>query len=422
MEGYAQRLATEQKPAEQLPIDDMNLINLNLWREGVVYPGLERLRPDDPVHKHPCHHHFDGAFCSVARFDDIVAIDTDHETFSSEPAIMIKDPGDDFDMPMFIAMDPPHHEEQLKAASPIVSPMSLAQLEPMIRTRIQNTLDAPPIGVPFDRADRVSIKLTGQMLATLFDFPFEDRRKLTCGSGVSTTSKERGLLDPDNFDAAWIAIMTECAEYFAKLWKDGVNATPQNDLISMLAHGPATRDMDPQTCLGNFVLSIVGGNDTTRTSMTGSVVAMDRHPAQLETLKANRSHLPPRVSETIRWQTPLACMWHTAKRDVEFRGKRISNGDKVLMWYLSGNRGGHAMADPDDYMIDRPRPRHHLSFGFGIHRCVGNRLAELQLKIPWEEIPERFPETKVVDLTRIPSAFVNACSKLQVMIPRRTRQ
>jgi cytochrome P450 len=420
MDRFAQRLAAARTTAEQLPIDEINLFDLNLWREGVVYPYFERLRRDDPVHKHPSHQHADGAFWSVTRFDDIVAIDTDHETFSSEPTITIEDPSEDFDMPMFIAMDPPRHDEQRKAVSPIVSPINLANLEPLIRTRIQNTLDALPIGTPFDWVDRVSIELTSQMLATLFDFPFEDRRKLTYWSDISTTSKDAGLLDPDNFDAEYIAIMTECAEYFATLWNHRVNAPPKNDLISMLAHSPATRDMDPQTFLGNIVLLIVGGNDTTRNSMTGSVVAMDRYPAQLEKLKADRSLLPSMVSETIRWQTPLAYMRRTAKRDVEFRGKLISKGDKVLMWYLSGNRDERVIEDPDNYIIYRQRPRHHLSFGFGIHRCVGNRLAELQLKILWEEILDRFPEIEVLDLTRVPSAFIHGYSKLEVIIPRRT--
>lgn len=419
MDRFASQLAAARNAAEQIPLDDINPFDLDLWRQGTVLAYFERLRRDDPVHKHPENQHPEGCFWSVTRFEDIVAVDTDHDTFSSEPAIIMDDPIPEFELPMFIAMDPPRHDEQRKAVSPIVSPINLAQLEPLIRTRIQNTLDTLPIGTPFDWVDRVSIELTGQMLATLFDFPFEDRRKLTYWSDVSTTSKDAGLLDPDNFDAEYIAIMTECAEYFATLWNDRVNAPPRNDLISMLAHSPATRDMDPQTFLGNIVLLIVGGNDTTRNSMTGSVVAMDRYPAQLEKLKANRSLLPSMVSETIRWQTPLAYMRRTAKRDVEFRGKLISKGDKVLMWYLSGNRDERVIADPDEYMIDRPRPRHHLSFGFGIHRCVGNRLAELQLKILWEEILERFPEIKVIDLTRVPSAFVNGYSKLEVIIPRR---
>jgi cytochrome P450 len=405
--------------ANALPLDSIDLLDLELWRTDTIYPYFARLRRDDPVHRHPAGQHPDGAFWSITRFDDIVAVDTDHETFSSEPSITLEDPIDDFDLPMFIAMDRPRHDEQRKAVSPIVSPANLAILEPLIRSRIQATLDELPIGEPFDWVDRVSIDLTGQMLATLFDIPLEDRRKLTYWSDVSTTTPDAGLLDAENFNERWIAIMSECAEYFAALWNERVNAPPKGDLISMMAHNPATRDMDPQTFLGNIILLIVGGNDTTRNSMSGSVRLMDANPRERAKLAANRALIPSMVSETIRWQTPLAYMRRTASRDVELGGRSIAKGDKVVMWYLSGNRDATVIQDPDRYIIDRPQPRHHLSFGFGIHRCVGNRLAELQLKILWEEIMQRFPEINVLGLSRVPSAFVHGYASMETVIPRR---
>jgi cytochrome P450 len=126
------------------------------------------------------------------------------------------------------------------------------------------------------------------------------------------------------------------------------------------------------------------------------------------------------VSETIRWQTPLAYMRRTATTDVEFQGKQIKKGDKVAMWYVSGNRDGSVIEDPNTYRIDRKNPRHHLSFGFGIHRCVGNRLAELQLKILWEEIMARFPEITVVGVVkRSGSCFARGITQMQTVIPRR---
>jgi cytochrome P450 len=205
-----------------------------------------------------------------------------------------------------------------------------------------------------------------------------------------------------------------------RLWNERVNAPPKPDLISMLAHGEATRDMDRMEYLGNLILLIVGGNDTTRNTISGSVLALHQNPEQDRKLRENPALIPSMVSETIRWQTPLAYMRRRALRDVEFGGKTIREGDKVAMWYVSGNRDERAIDRPDEYIIDRERPRHHMSFGFGIHRCVGNRLAELQLKIIWEEILKRFPKIEVVGPPRrVPSSFVKGYESLPVIIPTR---
>jgi cytochrome P450 len=206
--------------------------------------------------------------------------------------------------------------------------------------------------------------------------------------------------------------------YFTKLWNERVNAPPRTDLVSMLAHGAATRNMDPMEFMGNLVLLIVGGNDTTRNSMTGGLLALHDNPDQWAKLRANPALVDSLVPEIIRWQTPLAYMRRTARQDFELGGKTIRAGDKVAMWYLSGNRDETAIENPDRFIIDRARPRNHLSFGFGIHRCVGNRLAELQLKILWEEILKRFPVIEVMGPpTRVKSAFVRGFTSLQVRIP-----
>ncbi len=406
-----------------IPLEDVNVSDPELWRNGSVLAYFERLRKEDPVHLHPAEHHEDGPFWSITKFNDIMAVDTNHDAFSSEPSITIFDPTEDFVMPMFIAMDPPKHDVQRKTVSPIVSPQNLHLLEPLIRSRIVATLDSLPIGKPFDWVDLVSIELTTQMLATLFDFPWEDRRKLTFWSDVATAPEDSPLFTSEGTearDAERKAILFECVDYFLRLWNERVNEPPRGDLISMLAHGEATRNMDRMEYLGNLILLIVGGNDTTRNSMTGSVLAMHQNPDQLAKLKANPSLIPSMVSETIRWQTPLAHMRRNATRDVELGGKTIKKGDKVIMWYASGNRDETVIDNPNAYIIDRERPRNHLSFGFGIHRCVGNRLAELQLRILWEEILPRFPEINVVeDPVRVPSAFVNGYHSMQVVIPTR---
>ncbi|MBT9471997.1 MAG: cytochrome P450 [Phenylobacterium sp.] len=410
-------LQSARDRAGSIPLAQIDVSHPELWRTDSHWPYFERLRREDPVHF--CAESLFGAYWSITKYNDIMAIDTNHQVFSSEAAlggIAIVDQGADLRLPMFIAMDPPKHDVQRKVVSPAVSPASLLRLEPLIRERAAKILDALPRGETFDWVDRVSIELTTQMLATLFDFPFEDRRQLTYWSDIATTIPGPGMLVET--EAAKLAVLMECLAYFTRLWNERVNAPPQGDLISMLAHGAETRNMSPEEYLGNLILLIVGGNDTTRNTITGSVLALNQNPDQYEKLRENPSLIPSMVSETIRWQTPLAHMRRTALEDVEFQGKSIKKGDKVVMWYVSGNRDDEVIERPDDYIIDRERPRNHMAFGFGIHRCVGNRLAELQLKIIWEEILARFPVIEVVaEPERVPSPFVKGYLNLQVRIP-----
>jgi cytochrome P450 len=313
-------------------------------------------------------------------------------------------------------MDPPVHDEQRKAVTPIVAPPNLATMEPLIRERTCKVLDGLPRNETFNWVDKVSIELTTLMLATLFDFPLEDRRLLTWWSDVATMNK---AINPNALEPAErMAELGKMLEYFTRLWNERVNSAPKTDLVSMLAHGPSTRNMSPLEYMGNLVLLIVGGNDTTRNSMTGGLLALHDHPDEWAKLRANPKLVDSLVPEIIRWQTPLAHMRRTATADIEVAGKPIKRGDKVAMWYLSGNRDGSAIENAERFIIDRARPRQHLSFGFGIHRCVGNRLAELQLRILWEEILQRFETIEVVGPpVRVRSTFVRGFSSLPVRIP-----
>jgi cytochrome P450 len=298
-----------------------------------------------------------------------------------------------------------------------VSPTNLQILGPLIRERAAAILDGLPIGEEFDWVDKVSMELTAMTLATLFGMPQEDRRKLTYWSDVVTAEPGHGVVETREQK---MGIFRDYHAYFTQLWNERVNAEPTGDLISMLAHDPATRGMSPMEYFGNVMLLTVGGNDTTRNTMTGSVYALSKNPDQYAKLMADPSLLPSMVSETIRWQTPLSHMKRRATRDVEFRGQQIKKDDTVVMWYVSGNRDDEVIERPNDYIIDRPRPRQHISFGFGVHRCVGNRLAELQLQIVWEEIMKRFPEINVVaEPKRVRSNFVKGYESMRVVIPRR---
>ena len=398
--------------AYSMPLEEINVADPELFRTDTMWPYFERLRKEDPVHY--CAEHEFGPYWSVTKYNDIMAVDTNHADYSSEPSITIVDPKEDFTLPMFIAMDPPKHDAQRKVVSPVVAPGNLEYLAPIIRERAGKILDSLPIGEDFDWVDKVSIELTTMTLATLFDFPWEDRRKLTYWSDMATASKYSPLFVSDEHRRE---VLFECADYFMKLWNARVNAEPKNDLISMLAHGPSTRNMDRMEFLGNLLLLIVGGNDTTRNTISGSVLALNENPDQYQKLRETPDLIPNMVSETIRWQTPLAHMRRNATRDVELGGKQIRKGEKVVMWYVSGNRDDEVIENPNAYLIDRARARQHLSFGFGIHRCVGNRLAELQLKIIWEEIMKRFSNIELTgEPSRVPSSFVKGYDRMPVRL------
>jgi cytochrome P450 len=398
------------------PLEDFHPGDPDLFRTDTHWPYFERLRAEAPVHW--CRGSEFGAYWSVTRYQDIMTVDTNHEVFSSEAAlggITIRDARPDLRRPSFIAMDPPKHDVQRKTVSPVVAPANLALMEPIIRERAGRILDELPTGETFNWVDRVSIELTTQMLATLFDFPFEERRKLTYWSDVGTALPMKGAI-VETEDERQEKLM-ECLAYFTRLWNERVNLPPAGDLVSMLAHGEATKNMTPDEYLGNLMLLIIGGNDTTRNSISGGVLALNQNPGEYDKLRADPGLIPNMVPEIIRWQTPLAHMRRTAAADFELGGQTIRKGDKVVMWYVSGNRDDTAIENPEAFIIDRERPRQHLSFGFGIHRCVGNRLAELQLKIVWEEILKRFRFVEVVgEPVRVRSSFVKGYETLPVRL------
>ena len=413
-EKVNQKAARER--ARSIPLADFDPGDPELFRSDTHWPYFERLRREDPVHY--CKDSMFGPYWSVTRYDDIMEIETNHAVFSSAASlggITIRDTATDLRRESFIAMDPPRHSAQRKTVAPMFTPTHLDQLAINIRKRSAECLDNLPRNAVFDWVDRVSIELTTQMLAVLFDFPWADRRKLTRWSDVATT-----IPGPDGVVATEDerqAELLECARYFGRLWQERVAQPPKSDLLSMMAHSDATRDMDPKNFLGNLVLLIVGGNDTTRNTMTGSIYALSQHPDQYKKLRDNPALIDSFVPEVIRWQTPLAHMRRTALADFEFRGRSIKKGDKVVMWYVSGNRDEEAIETPYEFLIDRARPRQHLSFGFGIHRCVGIRLAELQLKIIWEEILKRFDRIEVVgEPKRVYSSFVKGYETLPVRI------
>jgi cytochrome P450 len=414
-------LTNEQAAVNAVPLDEIDVSRPERFQNDTWRPWFARLRREAPVHY--LADSVNGPFWSVSTHRLIKEVDTNHEVFSSEAGgIAIVDPeavnSEQIQGESFIQLDPPRHAPQRQAVAPAVAPKNLAELEPIIRARAIDILDNLPVGETFNWVQEVSVELTGRMLATLFDFPYEERHKLIYWSDIATAVPQ--VTGDDSIDMAKrYEELMQCAGAFYQLWHERAAAPPKFDLISMLAHGEDTRSLNenPGRFLGTLLLLIVGGNDTTRNSISGGVLALNKYPDEYQKLRDNPKLIPNMVSEIIRWQTPVIHMRRTALKDFELGGQHIKEGEKVIMWYLSGNHDEDVFKNADRLIIDRPNARSHVAFGFGIHRCMGNRLAEMQLRVLWEEIVKRFHMVEVVDdVIRLPNNFIRGIKDVPVRL------
>lgn len=380
------------------------------WR-----PIFKEMRETAPINKITGSAY--GDYWNVTSYKAIQHIEALPDLYSSAQGItIVTDPENlpedlNIRLPMFIAMDRPEHTEQRRVIAPAFTPSEMERMMTEIRARTTEVLDSLPIGETFDWVDKVSIELTTGMLAILFDFPWDDRHKLTEWSDwmgdVETSLSEESRREQ-------LEHIFEAGAYFQRLWDERLEKGEAPDLISRMIHSEM-REMDQFTFMGNLMLLIVGGNDTTRNSMSGFVYGMNQFPDQREKLEQNPDLIPAAVQEMVRWQTPLAHMRRTATEDHEMLGHQVKEGDAIILWYISGNRDEEMFDRPDDIWFERPKPGRHLAFGYGIHRCVGARLAELQLRILLEEMAERRLRVNLLEEPeRVSACFVHGYRKMMV--------
>jgi cytochrome P450 len=403
------------------PIEPIDVSRPELYSEDRWQDLFARLRKEAPIQYVP-ESDF-GAYWSVSTYKPIIHIEALPKIFSSDwerggiaisgsPELLAQY---NLREPMFIAMDPPKHTGQRRTVAPSFGPSEVAAMKAECVARTGEVLDSLPIGEPFDWVQRVSIELTTGMLANIFDFPWEQRHKLTEWSDYGGDVEL--IKNPDTIELR-LAKMQEMGMAFAALWQERM-ANPGKDLISVMLQSDAMREMEPEEFIGNLILLIVGGNDTTRNSMSAYAYGLSKYPAERAKLEADPSLIPNAVQELIRWQTPLSHMRRTVTEDTEIEGVQMKAGDKVVMWYLSANRDESVFEDGEAIRVDRENARRHLSFGYGIHRCVGARVAELQLVTLLEEMAKRRLRVNVLaEPTRVPACFVHGYKSLQVELSR----
>ena len=393
----------------------------DIYAEDRWQPIFREMREAGPLHYIP-ESPF-GPYWAVVQHKAIQHIEALPDLFSSSwehGGITILERAEDIpeeerlELPMFIAMDRPKHTGQRRTVAPAFTPGEMKRMEADIRQRTGELLDSLPRGEVFDWVDKVSIELTTGMLALLFGFPWEDRRLLTLWSDWSGDTELASVRELDQLRRSFLH---EMAAYFQMLWAERAQQDPQPDLISMMIHSEAMNQQSPEEFMGNLILLIVGGNDTTRNTMSGIIHGFDTFPDQRKLFEQNPELIPNAVQECIRFQTPLAHMRRTCTEDTEQFGQQIKKGDKVVLWYLSANRDEQVFENPDKLDITRENARRRLAFGYGIHRCVGARLAELQLRILLEEMHKRRMRVHVAgDVERVRANFVHGFRKLEVEI------
>jgi cytochrome P450 len=357
---------------------------------GDPFPLFARLRAEAPVvwHDWPGRRGVaataDG-FWVVSRHADVLAVSKDPVTFCSGRGILLLDLGRELpELPgAILYVDPPEHGRYRRLIQPAFAPSRIRALEPAVRRRAVDLLDALPAGEPVDVVERLAVPYPLVVIADLLGVDPDRWRKFyewsDAAIAAGTEQTEENL-----------AAIVEMSEYFVSVIAAKTQA-PGEDLISTLVtaeiDGERLREDEMLMLLGQL---LVAGNETTRNLVAGGLVALAEHPDQWARLVADPSLLPTAVEELLRWTTPVISFMRTATRDTELGGQRIHAGDPVLLLYSSANRD-EAEFGPTAGELDLGRePNHQLAFGFGEHYCLGAGLARLEGRVLFEELLRRF--------------------------------
>ena len=393
-----------------------------LYEVGVPWDTFAKLRREDPVHWNP---ESDGAgFWSVMRHADIVEVSRQPLLFSSahengghrifnENEVGLTGAGESAIGIPFISRDPPIHTRYRKFIMPALAPNRLGDIETRIRARVAALIDAIPLGEPIDLVPLLSAPLPLMTLAELLGVSIDLWPKL-----YDWTNAFVGEDDPE-FRASQASMEETLGEFFAfgqELF-DARRAEPTGDIASLLANAEIDGVPVPfRDFIGNLILVLVGGNETTRNSISHSVAAFAADPGQWELIRQDRDVLKTAAPEMVRFASPVMHMRRTAMEDTTVGGQAVAKGDKVVLWYISANRDESVFPDADRLLVTR-KGAQHVGFGAGQHVCVGSRLAEMQLRIAFDMLADRVKSFNVqAPPRRFRSNFINGLKTLDVIL------
>ncbi|MFD7876383.1 cytochrome P450 [Streptomyces sp. NPDC059766] len=414
---------------EPLPLDQVNLAELDNFADGITpWRMFHTLRHEEPVHWQPEEAPNSG-FWSVTRHADIARVDRDSDTFTSTRFVNLEEVDDDQikKRASILEMDGVRHRALRSVIQRQFGASVINSYADFLRGLTATTLDKALAKGTFDFVEDVSADFPINVLARLLDVPPEDNQQL-----IDWGNRIIGNTDPDYADVLLHSAESEkyrdlpfrspasieVFEYGRELARQrrGGEGT---DLISKLVN-TVPRDGVPlsaQDFDNYFLLLVVAGNETTRHTISHSMLALLQHPEQLARLKDDPSLIPTAVEEFLRWASPVYHFRRTATRDTELGGKQVKEGDKVVMWFASGNRDEEIFGNPYDFDVARQN-NDHVTFGKGSpHLCLGNLLARTEIRIMFEELIPRLADIKLAgDVPRVRSNFVNGIKHLPVQV------
>ncbi len=412
-----------------VPLDQVDLVDLDRFAGPEAWGMLDTLRTEAPVF---WQRETDGGhgFWAVTKHADICEVDKDPETYTSTNFVNLEevDPEQQEARRSILEMDGLRHRALRKLISREFSrPNLMKNYEELLRDITRATVDAALAKGEFDFVEDVSADFPIQVLARLLDVPQEKTGQLIDWGNeiIGFTDPEHAKIlisDPESEKYKHLPfrspVSQEVFDYGRELAADRLGGDG-TDLVSQLVN-KIPEDGQAMTASeydSYFLLLVVAGNETTRHTITHSMLALIEHPEQLAKLQADPSLIPDAVEEFLRWASPVYHFRRTATRDVELNGQQIKEGDKVVMWFASGNRDEDVFENPYDFDVTR-KNIDHVTFGKGSpHLCMGNNLARMEIRLMFEELIPRLASIELNgDVRRVRSNFVNGIKTLPVKV------